>query len=1202
MRSISLVILSIVFLAGSFFVYARVETGKLRSTIDGPVAVVPPPPPPKNEGPAQSPFEAGQGAWLNTYDEKGLLKDRFRGANYAPQDSGVVLVQKPVAEFFMGSEGSIARLHHEMMRLTGTTGDVVMPQGSSPGGSTLSPNSGTPRRGRIHNCRVDLFNLFPDSDPAVPDEQIWINNVQFDNETMLITTESFADGDHDVPADQVPVKLRGKKYDFDGRGLRLRWNDKDGRLELLEVEHGEQLVVKDASTVSGMMGPADSKNRKSPVAPRPGPTAQYSHPLSYPLSNKHDIGGNEFDENRMGLVRSFTDPKTQGMGFGHPQASPLPEALATADRSGIRLVLGTAASGPTSRTAKPPSPPIPYFATFYDDVRITQGPEVLITAEKMQVDFTTRRDSPSAVAAADAAADAPSLGAAWAARPRVLFSSDQLPGGMRPLFENGETSVGEARATPCEDVLRRPAAATNPATQPAPAPVIIRWTGKLVMVPSPADRPKLAAGDAVVELTGSPCEIIRTSPLPGDDIRAAQVVYHTADGSIKLVNSERAPLVVISKMLDGQVDPRTTVTTQRLEYSTDAAGRKVALLWGPGHATVPLESKNEKQDKSKKPGDDLMDARWTQGARVYFAGGKLQDNQTIQQLDLFGDVDVKHPQLVMQSQVLSLHFEPPDKPVDKSSGPSTRTAGGKSASQPELKSVIASDTVHCEIAGQNGKRQKIDCNRLDMETARTTDGKFYAHKIEARGAVHAFDGEQDLRASTVFLTLRPAATKPIDPATRSSARTRPSRDDSDSAAVELEKMTAADNVVVINKDGSKATGSLLKVTTDAGGNHVRLTGSPLASVIDARNNVISGPVITFDPKDGVARVIGAGNMHVLQEQTDGSKPRPMDIAWIDRADMNGPANRIDVLGDVIVKTVDSEGAVNTATADRVKIDLMKKVASAPAIFSPAATATTRASHAATRPAKDTPATAMEMDAIKDKDVRTVTLFGNAKVKSVLVAANGAVSRQFVIVAPTVIYQLADSEQLPAKSLWVPCAGQMFLGDHHPSEKPKAGAKQDDVVGGKGNTAFKWERMLVYKDVDHTAVMTGDVVIVHQPEGNESADGPVRINADSVTAVFDPKKPPAATTGPASKQPDSSMQLAHLTADGHITVTRGQTVLTADQIEYDPATHWMTAHGTHANPAHYENAEIGSSKSFDDLSWNTVTWNFKAAGPRVVNPR
>jgi len=177
-----------------------------------------------------------------------------------------------------------------------------------------------------------------------------------------------------------------------------------------------------------------------------------------------------------------------------------------------------------------------------------------------------------------------------------------------------------------------------------------------------------------------------------------------------------------------------------------------------------------------------------------------------------------------------------------------------------------------------------------MTTAHSTEGKLYSRQVDAAGAVHAYDGEQDLHADEMHVILRPAA--PVSSA--SHARPKSAKDNSENAAVELEKLTASGNVQVVNKEGSQATGTELIVTNDDGANHVRLTARrwrPSSTRKERGHRAIDHR----RPQGGKGKHHRPGNMRVLQEQNDGSKARPMDVAWIDRADMDGPGNRIDVI-------------------------------------------------------------------------------------------------------------------------------------------------------------------------------------------------------------------------------------------------------------------------------------------------------------------
>ena len=1146
MRTRLLVLLSFVALVGAFLVYARIETRRAHGGAGALLAppVDPPPPPPKGDGPGGW-IRPGSGAWLISYDEStGAMKNRFRADEYTPRDDGTVVVMNPVAEFFM-QKG-------QMMRLTGKTGEVVVPSAGGGGKGGMTPHAGTPNRGRIHDCVIELFDLFPDSPNGAADETIWVDNIQFDNETMLITTEGFNRGDEVVQADQVPVKMRGKKYDFDGRGLRLRWNDKDGRLELLEVAHGEQLLVRDSSGLSGTLGGGLGKVKGS--APPPPALQTRAGPLPAMLAS--------------------ADPAAAGEALAQP-----PPAAPHSSKS------------PSPKAGRRNAPPQPYLATFYENVRITQGAAVLVTADQMAVSFTTRNDTAPKPGPSTSSATRP-------APPRPQTSAAAVPSSPRTAPADDASAPGQSSASagPAH-VSPATAAVVVPSTQPAP-PVIVRWTGKLIMHPAPAAALNGDAdGAAVIDLTGAPV-VIRRTPVgqgDGDDIRAARVIYHTADGSATLLSSPEFPQVSLGKLVNGKPDAQSSILTQQLSLATDAEGNRFALLNGPGHADVPMtpsaQASADTPGGHPNHGQERMDARWSTGAKVYFAG-KGQEEMTARRIDLAGDVDIRHPQLLMQSQSLSLIFSPaPPRPATQPA------AGSRGKSTAELQQVSAADGVHCVILGQGGKKQTIDARTLDLATARTPEGKFYARAIVARGSVHAFDVEQDLRAQSVDLTLRPAA--PGAPATRPATQTA-----SDTAAVELEKLVARDDVQVVNKEGSRASGAELVITSEGGPQRVRLSGTPLANVVDARGNVISGPLITVEPKLGVARIIGAGNMHLLQEQPANAaakdpapSARPIDVAWSDRADLDGPGNRVDILGDAIIKTFDAEGTSNTATGDRVRIDLVKKA--------------TPATQSATRPATQ-PAGAMRMDALKDKDVAAFTLIGNAKIKSISAAPDGAVTRQFVLVAPTLIYQLVASEQLAAKTLWAPSAGQMFMGDHQPPatagphHRGQAPQKQrDDEASSRGDTAFQWSRQLIYSETTRRAIMTGDVVIVHEPLGQQGAlPSLMRITADQVTATFEP--PPRAATAPTTRSANlpgaTAMQLKRLTAEGNVTVLREQSTLTADHIEYDPATHWLAGHGSDGRPAYYETPDPQQNLSAQDMSWNTQTWNVKVSGPHLVNPK
>ncbi|MEM6315190.1 MAG: hypothetical protein AAF743_13945, partial [Planctomycetota bacterium] len=85
--------------------------------------------------------------------------------------------------------------------------------------------------------------LEPGSDRPVL--RAFVDNLRFDAETMELATADSEINGRPVLGERVPVTVRGRDYDFDGEGLLVRWNDADGRLEMLRIHRGEKLVLKD---------------------------------------------------------------------------------------------------------------------------------------------------------------------------------------------------------------------------------------------------------------------------------------------------------------------------------------------------------------------------------------------------------------------------------------------------------------------------------------------------------------------------------------------------------------------------------------------------------------------------------------------------------------------------------------------------------------------------------------------------------------------------------------------------------------------------------------------------------------------------------------------------------------------------------------------------------------------------------------------
>ena len=243
MRTYRLIIATLLLLGGAFYFYWHSQPTALtqKAAVTTFAETAPSPTMPKIDkiGPGDRP-------WVRMIDSTGRVSSQYRAEEYSPRPDGTVRLVHVEADFFLGE--------HQKLHVTGADGNVVM-HGSSTnvglGGGGSQP-SGQPSRGRLNDVKMTLLDetLPADSGPLLT---MTTNNIEFDNETFLITTGGYTQPDGRVVSpDQVPVQVRGE-YDFDGRGLTLRWNDKDDRLELLEIAHGEDLRVNHPSNRSGTL-------------------------------------------------------------------------------------------------------------------------------------------------------------------------------------------------------------------------------------------------------------------------------------------------------------------------------------------------------------------------------------------------------------------------------------------------------------------------------------------------------------------------------------------------------------------------------------------------------------------------------------------------------------------------------------------------------------------------------------------------------------------------------------------------------------------------------------------------------------------------------------------------------------------------------------------------------------------------------------
>ena len=945
------------------------------------------------------PFQIGPGErpWMVAY-EGGQPTTRFRARQYTQGAGGTVDVSDPVAEFFVG--------HGEVLRLTGDTGEVSL--GTPPAGGSAHPAAPhAPDTGTLHHVVIERF---PTTDTAGhPTLTIRVNNVRFDNGTLRLFTEPYVDADGTtVPADRVPVTVRGDDYEMDGQGLTLRWNGRDRHLHLLEIAHGHRLTIlhPDRATAAG-----------------PAPVAS---------------------------------------------AAVASVAVASADPAAVVLAVPAAKGGGAKvpLATLPVVPPIPYRATFQEAVRVVQAGQTLATGDALALEFLQGR----------------SAAAATTTRPAT---GPVAAGGGPGLRSTSDAGLATAPTT----------APVVAATRPARAePVTIYWHGKLRVTPLEQQSPMmpLAGGQAAVRLVGGRA----TLAYNGGTADVASATYRTGDHALRMEPSAACPVVTLRQK-------GTTLECRGVAFDPVPS---VATIAGPATLTV-----------AGKAGPPLT-VTWADRGLLHVTGTDAALSG-IDHVDLAGDVHATDPsRYAMASRRLLLDFDEP---------PATRpaTPGGKPA-EPALRRLTAVGDAHVRTLRDGQAERAIDGERLTVDLVPDADGHPSPRTVFADGHVRVSDPQQAMEAEHVEATLdsRPS--------------TRPTTGPAD--AVTLDSLKATGGVRAVLKNGARVEADTLREQTAADGRQlVQLSGERPVKVTSGKGDRLEGSVLRLavGPTGDVITVDGPGKLSPAGKPatrpTD-APPRAIDVAWSDGLAFDTAANRADVVGHVLARTVDANGTVTTAAGDVARLDLAD---AAP----PAKGATT------TRPAVD------DGD-LGRKALRQLTLVGHVTAESKR-EENGATVRYGRLAGDRLVYTAAGGV------LRVPGPGTLFV-ENHAAADTKAGG------GNRGAMAIRWRDGLTYDSATNRVVITGDARVGFQqdqppkPAAGAAANAPVQMIAREL--VIETKKATAGKAAAAGGTAEKG-ELSRLTATGAVHVRARGLEVDCHAADYDPATGRLVLSGSAAEP-------------------------------------
>jgi len=1156
MRSILLIVGTVVVLAVVFGLYMASQSHEA-SVPQLAAEAKPPTDVPVGPLAGEQQLHQGEDAFFQVFDKHtGEVTSQYRAHQYDPQPDGTVLLDLPEADFFL-NDGQV-------MKVRGKHGRVVMPPGAQ--GSKSVGAGQTPSRGTLFDVTLTMFRNRRSTQPY---ETCTVDNLEFDNDSFRIAAGPIVDasGNVVVAADQVPVTIRGNDYDFDGRGLLIKWDERDRHLRLLQIDHGRRLIIKHPNT-GGVQAPG------------------------------------------MGVTQLPGMREARG------------DALASADRGAAGLLLADATSaGPESdQTANQPAATepatteaviheLPYEATFNRDVVITQAGQTLATGDRMDVDFINK-NGPASTSGGAAAQGKTGVG-----------PSDQTEGGEASAHHRG----GRGAADQPAGARGSSGAATQPTTQPSP-PIIINWTGSLTVAPFVAG--DLATGDSVVQMSSERSAVVLDRE--GSHARCASFRYHTIDDSLNMTSSPGCPLVQVDSS-DGShiTTPQLQYDGATQTAELEGTGHAILPVQGkgaPAQAQSPTTSPTTRPAQLEASWSrlcTLVFSEPTEPATRPAAGRAAGRAMVIRRATLDGDVHVDHPQIALQAGLLDLTFDPPAaEPTTQPSGAGqagvTSTAGVRSSGQPVLRSLEATDNVDCRLkdqsAGANGgpnggKDEWIRAHHLLVHTVPGPDGNASPREVSADGDVCAADPDQQLSAQELLATLEPTTRPTTGPAASGTAQgaaqagptTGPGGPADAANDVQLKSLVARRDVQFRAKDGTGADSQKLTIDVTPQGRQVLLTGdagTPMADVRD-KNATVWGRTIWFDEATELTRISGAGHAHVIQQasQQAGATTRPADISWSNGMYVDGNANRGLVDGNVVVESIDSDGSHDGAHGDHLTLLL----ADAPPTTQPATQPTGQSAgqlsgQPATHPvvvkskAKAAPGglagmTGSNASFMKDKVVSEMHLIGEpVEARSILAdALTGQILRRMHLFAPELIYEP------PTRSMIVPDPGRLLVQDNRP--QPKTAGQPDTGSpsapgGGRGATAFRWDDRLTYDDSIGRVTMTGNVLVVHEAPNSDRYE----LHAQTVAADLDRSKPATRPATQSSKH-DPNAAGAHLrriSADGDVRMISGHMSFDAQSFQYDPTTGVMIATAPDRRPAHLLDEAGVSTGTFTYLQYNSKT--------------
>ena len=378
----------------------------------------------------------------------------------------------------------------------------------------------------------------------------------------------------------------------------------------------------------------------------------------------------------------------------------------------------------------------------------------------------------------------------------------------------------------------------------------------------------------------------------------------------------------------------------------------------------------------------------------------------------------------------------------------------------------------------------VRSKRLYAVMDRDAEGRAYVRKAVATGGVLARQQGTEMTGENVAVTFRPAEGEANAQPTTAAGRFASVQ----MGRVRPERLEADGNVLITDtSEDEPLTAGADRLTTDLiERTAVLYGGAEPAWIARGRDRFVGGEIHLREVSDGnrteqAAEVRGAGTLQfMLKKDLNGvelANPRRVSIAWEEGMDYSGWRNEAVFRGNV---RLDS----NATAADGTGRDHMSCRKKMRVLFEKVAPATQPAvASAATAPADERRSvrTALRMDSYSRRRVAMIVADDNVVMLSSRQDPDGKLLRRLKVTGDRLLHDANSGET------HVYGKGTMLAEDYRPPEPTTsptpAAARPGEDIGRPNQTGFWWDKVMSLHQPDGNAdgkvVLQGNVQMVHR---------------------------------------------------------------------------------------------------------------------------